>query len=116
MSTGLAAAERALERGDYGLCLRLLEPLAEACPITDPQGAAIRMVMVTAWMGQGDERKAISKYLEKNDVSPLTGEKLAHKSQDVTLYRVRGGVVDPSAFWLSRWPLLAASPSAAALL
>jgi hypothetical protein len=60
MSTGLAAAERALERGDYGLCLRLLEPLAEACPITDPQGAAIRMVMVTAWMGQGDERKAIS--------------------------------------------------------
>ena len=60
MSTGLAAAERALERGDYGLCLRLLEPLADANPITEPQGAAIRMVMVTAWMGQGEERKAIS--------------------------------------------------------
>ena len=60
MSTGLAAAERALERGDYGLCLRLLQPLAEASPITDPEGAAIRMVMVTAWMGQGEERKAIS--------------------------------------------------------
>ena len=60
MSTGLSAAERALERGDYGLCLRLLEPLAEASPITEPEGAAIRMVMVTAWMGQGEERKAIS--------------------------------------------------------
>ncbi len=60
MSTGLAAAERALERGDYGLCLRLLEPLAEASPITEPEGAAIRMVMVTAWMGQGEERKAIA--------------------------------------------------------
>ncbi|CAI8446710.1 MAG: Uncharacterised protein [Cyanobium sp. ARS6] len=60
MSTGLAAAERALERGDYGLCLRLLQPLAEASPITDPEGAAIRMVMVTAWMGQGEESKAIS--------------------------------------------------------
>ena len=60
MSTGLAAAERALERGDYGLCLRLLQPLAEASPITEPEGAAIRMVMVTAWMGQGEERKAIS--------------------------------------------------------
>ncbi|KZR86902.1 hypothetical protein MITS9509_00845 [Synechococcus sp. MIT S9509] len=60
MSTGLAAAERALERGDYGLCLRLLEPLADANPITEPEGAAIRMVMVTAWMGQGEERKAIS--------------------------------------------------------
>ena len=60
MSTGLSAAERALERGDYGLCLRLLEPLAEASPITEPEGAAIRMVMVTAWMGQGEERKAIA--------------------------------------------------------
>ena len=60
MSTGLAAAERALERGDYGLCLRLLEPLAAANPITEPEGAAIRMVMVTAWMGQGEDRKAIS--------------------------------------------------------
>ena len=60
MSKGLAAAERALERGDYGLCLSLLEPLAETSPITEPEGAAIRMVMVTAWMGQGEERKAIS--------------------------------------------------------
>ena len=60
MITGLAAAEQALERGDYGQCLRLLEPLAEAHPITEPEGASVRMVMVTAWMGQGDEQKAIA--------------------------------------------------------
>ena len=60
MSTGLKAAEDALERGDYGQCLRLLEPLAEAHPITEPKGASVRMVMVTAWMGQGDDQKAIA--------------------------------------------------------
>ena len=60
MTTGLKEAEQALERGDYGQCLRLLEPLAEAHPITEPKGASVRMVMVTAWMGQGDEQKAIA--------------------------------------------------------
>ena len=60
MTTGLKEAEQALERGDYGQCLRLLEPLAEAHPITDPKGASVRMVMVTAWMGQGDDQKAIA--------------------------------------------------------
>ena len=60
MSTPTAAAEAALERGDYGQCLQLLEPLAEVHPITDPEGARIRMIMVTAWMGQGQEEKALS--------------------------------------------------------
>lgn len=60
MVTGLDAAEQALEQGDYGRCLRLLEPLAAASPITEPEGAAIRMVMVTALMGQGEDRKAIA--------------------------------------------------------
>jgi len=60
MSTPTAAAEAALERGDYGQCLQLLEPLAEAHPITDAEGARIRMIMVTAWMGQGQDDKALS--------------------------------------------------------
>ena len=60
MSTPVAPAEAALERGDYGLCLQLLEPLVADCPITDPAGAQIRMLMVTAWMGQGQEEKALS--------------------------------------------------------
>ena len=60
MSLPTAPAEAALDRGDYGQCLELLEPLAEAHPITDPEGARIRMLMVTAWMGQGQEAKALS--------------------------------------------------------
>jgi uncharacterized protein HemY len=35
MTNALAAAEAALERGDYGQCIALLEPLAEANPITE---------------------------------------------------------------------------------
>ena len=60
MTKALAAAEAALERGDYGQCIALLEPLAEANPITESQGAEIRMLLVTAWMGKGDESKALS--------------------------------------------------------
>ena len=60
MSRLTAPAEAALERGDYGQCLQLLEPLAAPLPITDPEGARIRMLMVTAWMGQGQEEKALS--------------------------------------------------------
>lgn len=60
MTHALAAAEAALERGDYGQCIALLEPLAEVTPIRDSQGAEIRMLLVTAWMGKGDENKALS--------------------------------------------------------
>ena len=60
MSTPTAAVEATLERGDYGQCLQLLEPLAAEHPITDPLGAHLRMLMVTAWMGQGQEEKALS--------------------------------------------------------
>lgn len=60
MTVGLAEAQQALDRGDYGQCLRLLEPLATTHPINEPEGALIRMLMVTAWMGQGEERRAIS--------------------------------------------------------
>ena len=60
MINALNAAEAALERGDYGQCIALLEPLAESNPISDRRGAEIRMLMVTAWMGKGDDNKALS--------------------------------------------------------
>ena len=37
----IAAAEAALERGDYGQCLDLLEPLLQKHPLTDQQGSKI---------------------------------------------------------------------------
>ena len=50
----LLSARRALERGDYGQCLRLLQPLADQHPPSSPFGGQLRLLMVTAWIGQGD--------------------------------------------------------------
>jgi len=51
-----------------------------ANPLVCPFTSEIFEDPVVTADGHTYERKAISKYLEKNDVSPLTGEKLAHKS------------------------------------
>ncbi|HGY5539220.1 MAG TPA: hypothetical protein ACN46Y_02780 [Prochlorococcus sp.] len=60
MAVNLAAAEAAISRGDYGQSLALLEALTKSHPLTDAEGAKIRMLMVTAWMGQGNEQKALT--------------------------------------------------------
>ncbi|HGY5538202.1 MAG TPA: hypothetical protein ACN46J_04805 [Prochlorococcus sp.] len=60
MAVNLAAAEAAISRGDYGQSLALLEPLAKNHPLPQAEGAKIRMLMVTAWMGQGNEQKALA--------------------------------------------------------
>ena len=56
----LSSAEAALERGDYGQALSVLNPLANAHPLPGQAGAQIRLLMITAWMGQGDETSAIA--------------------------------------------------------
>ncbi|MFZ9952251.1 MAG: DUF3153 domain-containing protein [Vulcanococcus sp.] len=54
----LDPARAALERGDYGRCLALLLPLAEAHPAATPMGGSVRLLMATAQMGQGDSEAA----------------------------------------------------------
>ncbi len=56
----LKIAEDALGRGDYGQCLELLQRLALENPLPSQKGAEIRMLMITAYMGQGDDQRAIS--------------------------------------------------------
>ncbi len=60
MLSVLETAEKAISHGDYGQGLALLEPLAKLHKVTSKEGSRIRMLMVTAWMGQGQEEKAIS--------------------------------------------------------
>jgi hypothetical protein len=50
----LDPARAALERGDYGRCLALLDPLAATHPAATPFGGSVRLLMATAQMGQGD--------------------------------------------------------------
>ena len=52
----LSEAEAALERGDYGQGLELLLPLAEQHPLNSPEGPGLRLLMITAWMGQGQKQ------------------------------------------------------------
>ncbi len=59
MTVNLATAEAAIARGDYSLSLEILKRLAKESPSSGKDGAQIRMLMVTAWMGQGQEGKAI---------------------------------------------------------
>jgi len=54
----LAEARTAIERGEYGHSLRLLEPLAERYPPAGPIGAGVRLLMTTALMGMGESERA----------------------------------------------------------
>lgn len=56
--SALDPARAALDRGDYGRCLSLLQPLAERHPATTPMGGSVRLLMATAQMGQGDNAAA----------------------------------------------------------
>ena len=60
MNPELEKAEVAIARGDYGQCLTLLEPLAKKLPSTTKEGGEIRMLMITAMMGRGEEQAAIT--------------------------------------------------------
>jgi hypothetical protein len=49
----LQLARVALDRGEYGQVLRLLDPLCASHPATSSEGGHLRLLMATALMGQG---------------------------------------------------------------
>ena len=59
-SPDLRAVDAHLERGDYGQALELLTPLAEEHPIATPEGSQVRLLMITSWMGQGQDDQALT--------------------------------------------------------
>lgn len=56
----LAECRRSLDRGDYGLVLRRLEPLQASHPPATAAGAELQMLLATAWMGLGESGRAIA--------------------------------------------------------
>ena len=56
----LRAIDAHLERGDYGQALELLTPLADVHPISTPEGSEVRFLMITSWMGQGQDEQALT--------------------------------------------------------
>ena len=59
-ASAIKAAEAALDKGDYSLCIKIIDPLLLSFSATTLIGAQLRLLKVTACMGQGDEQKAIA--------------------------------------------------------
>ncbi|WP_320674302.1 hypothetical protein [Prochlorococcus sp. MIT 1341] len=59
MEVSQARAEEAIARGDYSQSLWILEKLLENKDLSEEQSTNLRMLMITSWMGQGKDQKAI---------------------------------------------------------
>ena len=57
--TTLKEAKQALSRGDYRLCIYLLDLLLESDSLQSDEGGEIGTIMITALIGQGNTQKAI---------------------------------------------------------
>ncbi|MFY7696075.1 MAG: DUF3153 domain-containing protein [Cyanobium sp.] len=60
LSTALAEAKRAIERGSYARAVALLEPLCDAYSPLQPPGDTLRLLLATALMGQGQGERAVA--------------------------------------------------------
>ena len=79
----LDPARAALERGDYGRCLTLLQPLAERHPAATPFGGSVRLLMATAQMGQGDSAAAAASCRSLRACRDATLRAMARDLQEV---------------------------------
>ena len=68
LALSLRKAEEAIQRGEYGQCITFLKKIAKEHPLDSKEGAEIRILMITAYMGKGEENEAIEicQILSKN--------------------------------------------------
>jgi len=59
IASAIKAAEAALEKGDYNFCIKIVDPLLKVFQAENSIGGQLRLLIVTAYMGKGDEQKAI---------------------------------------------------------
>ncbi len=59
-ASAIKAAEAALGKGDYNLCIKIIDPLLLSFSAKTTIGAQLRLLKVTACMGRGDEEQAIN--------------------------------------------------------
>ena len=60
IASAIKAAEAALDKGDYNFCIKIVEPLLLDFQAETAIGGQFRLLIVTAYMGKGDEQKAIN--------------------------------------------------------
>ena len=59
IASALKAAEAALDIGDYNYCIKIVDPLLLDFQAETALGGQLRIILITAYMGKGDEKKAI---------------------------------------------------------
>ena len=60
IASAIKAAEAALNKGDYNNCIKTIDPLLLDFSAETETGGQLRLLIVTASMGKGDEQKAIN--------------------------------------------------------
>ena len=60
IASAIKAAEAALGKGDYNFCIKIVDNLISSYPEGTKTGAQLRLLKVTAYMGIGEEEKAIN--------------------------------------------------------
>ncbi len=60
IASAIKTAEAALDTGDYNLCIKIVDPLLIGSKAESEIGGQLRLIIVTAYMGKGDEQKAIN--------------------------------------------------------
>jgi len=59
IASAIKGAEAAIEKGDYGFCIKIVEPLLLDFQAETATGGQLRLLLVTAHIGKGDDQKAI---------------------------------------------------------
>ena len=103
----LSMAELALERGDYGQCIKLLEPLIEEKQLEDKQSAQIGMILVTAYIGNAENEKA-TKTCKK--LTKCSDKDIKQKAKDLLPILQAPSLQRPSS-WSVEIPVLDKSKS-----
>ncbi len=60
IASAIKAAEAALDKGDYNSCIKIVNPLLITFKEETAIGGQLKLLLVTAYMGKGDEQKAIN--------------------------------------------------------
>ena len=58
-ASAIKVAEASLDKGDYNLCIKIIDPLLLTCSVQTLLGAQLRLLKITAHMGKGVEQQAI---------------------------------------------------------
>ncbi len=60
VASAIKTAEAALDKGDYSSCIKIIDSLLVNINAESSVGAQLRLMKMTAYMGMGDEEKAIN--------------------------------------------------------